>query len=641
MPFSECPTPLQGSEPASLNRWTRSDAAAGLGLFLASILFSGSLWLGGAWFVSHEMLHPLVRLLEFDFALRGGQFPVRWCDNLAAGYGYPFFNFYAPLSFALAEFFHLVGFGLAGAWKAETILVVWLGGAGMYGLLRPLAGRLGATVAAMLYLFAPYHAVTLYVRGNLAELTALSAWPWAFWGMRAIVHALPRWKTSPAIPLAAVAIAAVALSHVLTAYMAVLSLVAFGLILAFTRRGPRPGASELRTETDPLLPVEGDPRSPIEKDLPSVPSTDERSASGDAAGEESSTRSSPVAVLSALSAVAVLSAALALFFWLPALVDLRYCAHALLYEHIDFKNHYVLPLQFFDPSWGYGESVPGRGDTISFQLGLALWIGVAAAAWTAFRSRHRSIRALTVFSLALLFLHLSLMTGLSRAVWEVLPGAGFLQFPWRLLIPATFWASVAGGLAAGEWARGAQFHRRSRRLFAVLLLAMPPALAAPYLHPLFFYPEVPNYDPAVLRRIMTTTTAGEYIPVWVDQIPPTPSRRQIGFLSATGESRFLDSASASYLFELAIDRPGLVLLDVFYFPGWSTRIDSTPVDTFPVTPQGLIGWNAPAGRHEVRVEFRDTPLRRSANLVSLVSVLLIAAWLLLLATQRLRKAPAS
>ena len=40
----------------------------------------------------------LQRVQQLGLALADGHFPVRWMPDASYGYGYPFFNYYAPLS---------------------------------------------------------------------------------------------------------------------------------------------------------------------------------------------------------------------------------------------------------------------------------------------------------------------------------------------------------------------------------------------------------------------------------------------------------------------------------------------------------------------------------------------------------------
>ncbi|MGB1252808.1 MAG: hypothetical protein ACPG8W_19495, partial [Candidatus Promineifilaceae bacterium] len=52
----------------------------------------------------------LQRVHQLTAALLDGHFPVRWMPDANYGHGYPFFNFYAPLSIYIASAFRLLGF---------------------------------------------------------------------------------------------------------------------------------------------------------------------------------------------------------------------------------------------------------------------------------------------------------------------------------------------------------------------------------------------------------------------------------------------------------------------------------------------------------------------------------------------------
>ena len=47
----------------------------------------------------------LQRLHQLETAFLDGHLPVRWMPDANYGYGYPFFNYYAPLSIYIAAFF--------------------------------------------------------------------------------------------------------------------------------------------------------------------------------------------------------------------------------------------------------------------------------------------------------------------------------------------------------------------------------------------------------------------------------------------------------------------------------------------------------------------------------------------------------
>src|SRR3972149_3277762 len=59
-------------------------------------------------FPMHDDTQPS-RVFEMAQSLRDGMFPVRWVKDLGYGYGYPIFNFYAPLSYYIGAGFMFLG----------------------------------------------------------------------------------------------------------------------------------------------------------------------------------------------------------------------------------------------------------------------------------------------------------------------------------------------------------------------------------------------------------------------------------------------------------------------------------------------------------------------------------------------------
>jgi uncharacterized membrane protein YfhO len=74
-----------------------------------------------------------------------------------------------------------------------------------------------------------------------------------------------------------------------------------------------------------------------------------------------------------------------------------------------------------------------------------------------------------------------------------------------------------------------------------------------------------------------------------------------------------------------------ILDNTAYFPGWKVTIDGekTSIQFQDMDHRGLMEFNVPSGKHNVRVEFKETLIRLLSDIVSVVSLVLVAAVLLL------------
>lgn len=82
--------------------------------------------------LTHDMYFPLFRLYGIEQCFQEGQIPPRWVSSFALGYGYPFYNFYAPLAYFPAYFFHILGLGYVHSIHTTIICGVLIGGIGTY-----------------------------------------------------------------------------------------------------------------------------------------------------------------------------------------------------------------------------------------------------------------------------------------------------------------------------------------------------------------------------------------------------------------------------------------------------------------------------------------------------------------------------
>jgi hypothetical protein len=186
-------------------------------LALLSALFGALACLpifGGYWWYSHEMRAYPVRVKAYLSVLAAGSAYPRWVPELYSGHGSPFFNYYAPGVYAAAALFCRLGLDVAFALKLVMVLGSAAGAVGLFGLVLGETRRSDAALlAAVFFVFMPYHMGDLFVRGDLAEYLALSWLALAIWAYRAL-------ERRPRLPVyvgAALAHAALLFTHTLMA----------------------------------------------------------------------------------------------------------------------------------------------------------------------------------------------------------------------------------------------------------------------------------------------------------------------------------------------------------------------------------------------------------------------------------------
>ncbi len=523
----------------------------------------------------------IFRLAELSYLVRGGELYPRWAPNFYHGYGYPIFNFYAPLTYYVGLVFELLpGLDAVAGVKAVFVLGLLGAGFGMYGFVRDNWGRPSGYLAAAVYVYAPYvQYVDPIARGALAEAFSLGVFPLALWGLDRL-RRQPTWRRWVT---AVLLVAAVILSHNLMALLFFGILAAWVLWQTFTRREDSLGWRWLW-------------------------------------------------------AALGLGLGTAAFFWLPVLLERNAVNLNTLIgagDNYDFRTHFLSWSEMLAPTlrldWGATEPV------FRFNLGLAQWIlGGAGLILLLFRRVKHGGQAL-FFALALGLLVFMLLPA-STFLWEAVPFLPFFQFPWRLLGGAVAMLAILAGagldavLTLWPTARGwAAATAVAFCLFAALPLTQP----APWPD----FGDVFTFRMSLIEhsgRWLGTTSTADYVPATVDTIPARNGSVVHGFLvnqpldrvnrpTIPTDAEVLSEEVSPLHFRYAVNTPQkfLLRLFLFQFPGWSVTVDGAPVVTELARPEGFIAIPVPAGEHLVEVQFRDTPARQAAWLVTAVSLLLM------------------
>jgi len=120
----------------------------------------------------------LFRLYEFDKCVKSMQIPCRWAADSGLGYGEPLFNFYGQVPYVLGEMYHLAGGTFIDSLKILFILSLVGSGISMYFLAREIwKDNYGALVSSIIYVYAPYRALDVWVRGSLPEALSFVIFP--------------------------------------------------------------------------------------------------------------------------------------------------------------------------------------------------------------------------------------------------------------------------------------------------------------------------------------------------------------------------------------------------------------------------------------------------------------------------------
>jgi hypothetical protein len=519
-------------------------------------------------YVPHDFTHA-ARIAEMNRSLLSGEFPVRWSQNFGFGYGMPLFNFYAPLPYYIAQIPYTLTHDAVLSIKFLLILSATLSFVGMYILGKKVWGEDGGLVSAVVFSFASYRALDMYVRGDIGELFAISFLPFALYGL--LLFRENAWKGTV---LAGIFLCLTLLSHNLSGMIAVAMFGVIGLHMMLTDR---------RKETT-------------------------------------------LAVFGSL----VLGIALSAFYILPAFFEknLTRVEQTITTGYFDYHNHFVALRQFLFGTWGYGGSIPGLEDGISFTLGwvpLVLFILGLIAMWLQRKKYKHLPVGFWVWSLLFFMGTLFMASNKSVWIWDRVQLLKFMQFPWRFLEFSHLFLAILAG-AVGTWVH------QKREIVPLLLAGLIGLFSLTQLS--YFKPEkyveggdlqaTYSTDPLFIRETMSKTLNDYLPPVIHDDALPTPITERLHIEHGDGVLTVLKDTPTKISGKISCNSGCAITVNIFEFPLWTLTLNGDPVVLPGGNPFPISYFSVSSGTYDFSVQLRDTPIRILANLTSL------GAWALVL-----------
>lgn len=513
------------------------------------------------------------RIYEMSESLRDGMFPVRWVSDLGYGYGYPIFNFYAPLSYYFGGALVLLGSDPLIATKAAFALGILLAGLFMFLLGKTLWGNFGGAISAIFYVYAPYSALNIYVRGDLSEIWGYAFVPLFFYG---IVNVYKNLEIKY-MPVSALGLAAIILSHNLTAYMTAIFFVPTVIFLAFL--------SEQKIK---------------------------------------------FLVLSVGSFV--LGALLASFYFIPALLEMQYTnVFSQIGGGADFRDHFVCLTQLWESNWGFGGSALGcMVDGMSYRIGKLHLIAAIVPLFVLFLKNKRAKKRVIAFLGLLFLISVFLMLSVSRFVWEITPLMDFLQYPWRFLVFASFSSSLlAGGSILVVKLLSVKIIKIAQIWYLVLILVFTVFIYAKLFVPQTILPKMSaDYTEESVLNYKISEISDEYLPAnfdkpeSIDDIP----RDVLVIAEGEGSIDILSVRVPEVNARVNMDNESIIHANIAYFPAWEVNINGR--DTEINVKNDGFDFSLPPGESEVSIVFSQTPVEKIANILSLLALILLIGTIL-------------
>jgi hypothetical protein len=522
--------------------------------------------------VSYDINFHLFQSNEFYRSLSSGNIFPKWVLDSNNGYGAANFIFYSPLSYYIVAIFHFFIPSIIQSIIVSIWFAFFLSGISMYYAIKNIADHRAGLICALLYQIFPIHIINLYLRGALAELFAYIWFPLVFISLLRMRNSKEKF-----IPTAGLAIsyAGLILTHLVSGFIFSLIVITYLVYQFFS------GESFKRILRIP--------------------------------------------------AALVVGLGLSSFFLLPVVCERKFVQIEYIFEYAfsDFRKNFLF---LTDNLHGMSSRfyIPVH-IAVMFELVLFLLI-IYFKFWKSRKGKENNQSGFFVF---LFLLSLFMTTPLSRWFWKLSPTLQAIQFPWRwlsfmelslLFLTVDFFMKEKSCIIISGGMKGRSV------LYLLVTLVLLSGITA-----FNGKRKIPNED---LNRILYPERAGyytnlpkEYTPVWakdLEKLLKKPAPERIAVLSGNAFATVLAWQPEKRVIGAEVYSNALLRVATFYYPGWVARLDGGKVQIVTESNTGEMLVSVPNGKHTLTLEFVDTPLRRSAKYISLISLLFLitaALWI--------------
>jgi len=553
-------------------------------IVIFAALLAGRTLLTSGYFKMHDDLQ-MMRQLEMEKCFLDLQIPCRWISDMGYGFGFPLFNYYPPLPYLVGELFRVVGFSFVDTAKLVFLISFIFSGITMYFFSKEFFGKVGGVLSSVFYIWAPYRAVDVYVRGAMNEAWAFIWFPviLLFSYKLLTVGQKPGRAKAGLVILLSLSWVGLFLSHNLMVliFTPIFAIWCLFWLWRFKK---------------------------------------------------------PVSSIKYLVSSSLLALGLTAFFTLPAILEQKYVqVDTLINGYYEYIAHFATLNQLFiSRFWGYGPSVWMENDGMPFQVGHIHWIlSLVIGGWwlvTCFKKNKSIIRNssfIILFFIAVGWFAAFMAHSRSTFIWQVIPILKFVQFPWRFLTLVTFsFSFIVGSLVL-----------LVPKKFIYLVVGIL-SIGLIIFNFNYFLPDGGKMGSLTDKEkfagaawdLQRTAGIFDYLPKGAVTAPKEPMRALSEVMRGEVSTDNLKVGTNKASFSADVISNGATLrIGIFKFPNWKAYVDGKEVETYIPKEEmwGRMYIDVPKGEHEIVIKLLNTPLRCVSNIISLTVWLGLLGYLVL------------
>jgi hypothetical protein len=317
---------------------------------------------------------------------------------------------------------------------------------------------------------------------------------------------------------------------------------------------------------------------------------------------------------------------LAAFFTLPVLFEKGIVqTDSLVVGYYNYTAHFVSVGQLlFSRFWGYGPSVWMEADDgMSFQIGWFHWILplIAGLVLGLRYLRHKKIHPVmmsTAFMFILGWFTAFLTHPRSILIWQQFEPYQFVQFPWRFLTMVILGFSFVVGYLVWVLPRYARYVVGTLFVIVALIYSWG-----------YFTPENGKLGPITDEQKFTGVawdmqqTAGiyDYLPNTAKTAPKGPKTQIAEFMEGSGQVMNVQEGTDWAKFDVNVEEDAVLRIGLLDFPEWQVLLNGSEIEEYVAENEewGRMYIDVPAGTHQVEIQLLDTPIRTLGNVITVIS----------------------